>query len=757
MPAVISALSIAAIDDAASPVIVHVDMTAPTAVSVVDVTDAALSGAAVADVLACEYSTNNTTWTRLGPAMTLGGGVRSRRFAAPPGAPVSARYWRLVIADLPGADGRSLTIATVTFRAETATLSAARAAPHFVGDTDAYVHMLSDLTAEVYSRGIWQASVETPITAGLLGRADWTQSIDTLLLFHNAIPPHRLFRQGEAGEWDSRPQAFTNIPQVEFPGATYTNGVNEVQQITFDDFLNGETFTMTLDGESTSSIVYSTTPATLAASMKAALEALDAMEGGTVTVANTTGSTYSITFNGGTAAATNWPQMSGSVVSSVNGVISWATLTEGKPGGEPIMSDTRGWPRSGVFWQQRLILVGLKSAPQTGIASVLGQYFNFSAPGRRATDGVEFTIDANDTSGIRQIIAARYLQLFSATGEFHLTVDTLAGDDANPVVQDHAAGLQAAIRPDLLDGATIYVQNGGKAVRELSYVEGNQGYASADISVRAPFLIRQPVDAFVQNSGPTTATGRYHLIRADGQMPVFHSLRSQEFAAWSRYLTDGRIIAGASEESGPSYLIVDREIDGETVRCVEGLDPTRLLDSSVLVELEDEAATIGNLHHLEGCETVWAIGPTEGGGWFHGPYTVTDGELVRDGLPPLDPGTYEVGRWFDAWVDTMDFRIDTQAGSIADLPKRVVAANVSLINSCPPDLVYCGRTYRLPAQRFGEPILDTPPMADAVSGRGTGRFRVRGLQGWTRSASIRLRRSVPGPLHIRAIGLEVAF
>jgi hypothetical protein len=755
MTTAILSTAIAAIDGAGDPVLAHVDFGAATAVSAVDVVDALLSGDVVAGALAVEHSADNATWVRLGGPAALGGSLRSRRFAAPPGAAVSARYWRAVLAAPADCDGRSIAVASIAFLAETATLSAARIAPHFVGDADAYTHVLSDRTAEVYSRGERRAAIATPFPSGVLGLVDFAQDIDTMLLFHEAVNPHRLFRQGSASEWDSRPQAFTNLPLAEFEGATYVNGVDEVQQISFDSFAGGDTYTLTLDGESTSSIVWSGTPATNVASIKAALEALGTIAGGTVDVANTSGSIYSVTFRG-KAGATDWPELIAEIVQSAAGLISTATLTEGKQGGEPVMSAARGWCRTGVFWQQRLILVGLKSAPQKGLASVFGDFFNFLSPGRRDTDGLEFDVDANDTSGIRQIIIARYPQLFTATGEFHIHVDALKGADVNPVLLDQSNGIQATIRPESLDGATIYVQNGGRAVRELAYTNESQGYVSSNVSVRAPFLIEQPVDAFSQRGGFVYETDRYSLLRRDGMIAQFSSLRGQDFAAWSRYVTGARgpslydkFLAGGGEEAGgPGMVVTERTIAGQPVRYVEGFDASRLLDCSVMIEATDGQAGFTGLDHLEGRTDVYAI---DHDGWWFGPGAVTDGVLACPWDDGLIAGTYEVGLWFDAWASPMPMRMDSQSGSIAALKKRVVACEVSVINSMAPDVIYLDRRYRLGAPSPNPGELDVRPMRALISDR----LRVAHMLGWTKDGGVLVRRRAPGPLHIRAISTEI--
>lgn len=745
MSELITAIAIATINGAGDPVLVHVDMGAATDVACVDVTDAELSGDPLADALLVQHSADNAAWTDFGLA-TLGGGKRTRRFAAPPGAMVSRRYWRLVLNDLAGSDGRSIDIASVRFLAETDTLSDARVAPHSAGEDAAYGHILSDISDDIYSAGVRVGAAPTPWTSGVLANIDFTHDADLLLVFHASVQPHRLFRQGADDEWDSRPQDFSNIPLYEFPDTTYTNGVDEIQQIVFDTFLNGETFNITFDGETTSTIVYSTTAATTAANIKAALEALDAMGGGTVTVTNTSGTTYSITFQG-EAGQWDWPEIAADVVTSANGIVTTATITEGEAGGEAVASATRGWWVTGDFDQERLVLGAPKGARKILNASVVGDYFNLSSPGRRATDGVMLQL----TSGnIRQITAEGSLQVFTEAQARSLRQSALLGDDNNPILPDGDYGVQDRLRPASIDGATAIVQNGGRAVIELRYDDQAKSYQGENISVRAPELVVQPLDIFPRRAGFGHECDAIMLPVAGGWMAIYQSQRAAKFRPWARYTTPGgKILAGGAEERGPAYVIVEREIDGETVRHVEGFDINRLLDSSIVAELATPAATIA-CAHLEGREDVYAIGSD---GYLYGPYAVEGGVITHAG-GTFPAGSYEVGLFFDAHVDLMPFNWDTASGdSIRDCSKHVARVTVSVLKSTPPELVYLGQARRFPSGGFGTELVEAPPMQNLI----TGRLTIDRLRGWSVDPTVRIRRKYPGPFYVRSCALTVLW
>lgn len=744
MSDLVTGISIVTINGAGSPVIVTVDLAAPTAISCVDVTDALLSGAPLSDVLKLQHSADNLAWTDFGVA-TLGGGKRSRRFAAPPYDMVSRRYWRLIINDLAGANGRSLSIASVRFLAETADLSNARVASHFAGDEASYTHVLSDLSADIYSAGVRVGAAMTPWTSGVLANIDYTHDADLLLVFHASVQPHRLFRQGADDEWDSRPQDFENVPLYEFDDTTYTNGTNEIQQITFDTFANADTFNITFDGETTSTIIYSSTMATTAARIKAAIEALDAMGGGTVTVTNTSGTIFSVTFQG-KAGQSDWAEIAADVVLSANGIVTTATLTEGKPGGEAVASASRGWWCSGDFDQDRLILAAPKSARKIINASQVGDYFNLLAPGRRATDGVMVSVTAGN---IRQISAESFLQVFTEAQALSLRQAALLGDNDNPIKPDGDHGIQDRMRPVSIDGATVIVQNGGRAVTELRWSEEAGKHLGENVSVRAPELVIQPLDIFSRRAGFGFECDALFVPIASGGMAVYQSQRASKFRPWARYATPGgRFLAGAAEERGPSYVVVEREINGELVRYVEGFDINRLLDSSIMVTLGAPASTLP-CAHLEGCEKVWAIGSD--GNWW-GPYTVEGGVITADGGFPA--ATYEVGMFFDAHFEPMPIHFDTVSGdSIRDNPKQVARVTVSVLNSAPPELVYMGKVRAFPARKFASSVFDAPPMLNLV----TDRLTIDRLRGWSADPEVRIRRKWPGPFYLRSTTLTVLW
>lgn len=55
-----------------------------------------------------------------------------------------------------------------------------------------------------------------PWTATIADQVNWAQSADTLLLFHDDLPPHRILRAGSDTNWTSAPLTLNNIPQHDY-------------------------------------------------------------------------------------------------------------------------------------------------------------------------------------------------------------------------------------------------------------------------------------------------------------------------------------------------------------------------------------------------------------------------------------------------------------------------------------------------------------------------------------------------------------
>jgi hypothetical protein len=100
--------------------------------------------------------------------------------------------------------------------------------------------------------------------------------------------------------------------------------------------------------------------------------------------------------------------------------------------------------------------------------------------------------------------------------------------------------------PTSIDGATIFVERGGRAVREYIYSDAEDAYIATGVSTVASHLIVDPVDIAVVHSGFNTQESYAAMVMGNGDMALFSSNRAEKRAAWTNLTTQGSFLATAA-------------------------------------------------------------------------------------------------------------------------------------------------------------------------------------------------------------------
>ncbi len=734
-------ISFVAISAAHDGLLLTIDLGEAQSVSGLDLTDVTCTNSKVAQLQA-ETSPDAVDWSQIDDVAKCKQSPSSKRLLLPAGTVRTVRYIRLVCLNIADLAAETLKIAAISVLTETG-LSDAVMMSLTYDDTSSNLVIVGGNNGEVYLNGVRQASLAIPHSDSLLPRTNFAQRLDTGLLFHQKVAPFKIFQQGETTQWDSRPLEFDDMLLAQFPGETYPNAKSEKQTISLSDFSADEQFTLTFDAVSTAAIDFASAGATTATRIQTALEDIGTVGAGNLTVSytggNSTNQRFTVTFENELASKA-LPQMSWEIVDSEKGVITIATIQEGDAGGEPIISEKRGWPRDGIFSKGRLILVGLQSDPLTIIASKVNAYFNFAQGNLRADDAIEMQMDADTGDGINHVAAGRFLQFFSSQKIVFIAASNLLADELNPPVPAEAEGSHFSIAPASMGGSIFYVENGGNNIHELVYSDSQATYLSQNISVRASHLIDKPTGLHARPPGYETKASALFVMREDGELPVFVTLPEQSVAAWMRYATDGKILRVCADKTGQLYAVIEQEIDGDTRRYVGLFMPSRTLDCSILVDLDDDATV--SVPHLEGRQ-VWAVGNDEA----FGPLTVTDGVVT---FPEPRTGQYEIGLWFDAFIDLLPPYIELQGSNISDELQRIMSVSVRLLSSMPPAVTVAGQTYVYQPER--DLVLGEGPLAPPYV---TGTLRLHGFKGWRRRPDTKISRAWPGPWQVLSVKREV--
>lgn len=417
----------------------------------------------------------------------------------------------------------------------------------------------------------------------------WTQTRDTMIVFHQDYQPKKIKRGATHDSWAISDFAFKNIPNFNFGDVTYINGVNEVQKIEFPqpgsqgDWTAGDTFKLILEDETTSNIVWTNTIATMATNIQTALRRLANVSATGITVtpvgANTAGGSFTVTF-AGDEGQRPWGSMGYDVVSAVQvPTINITMVTDGEYAGEPAWSSTRGWPRCGTIFQGRLWMAGTKFLPNTLWASRAGAAEDFNNKKIDDDYGIQATSDTDDVPAFCAIFAGRHLQIFSTSAEFYVPAsESDAVTPANIVLRrSTSCGMKAGLRVFQVEGATHFVQRRGRALREFLFADTELAYQANNISLLASHLMRDPVSFALRRSSSTEDADYEFMPNSDGTMTVFCTLRTQDVNAMTLWSTEG-LYDDVAVVLDKVYFSVLRTIDGVQRKYIEVMNDDLSID-----------------------------------------------------------------------------------------------------------------------------------------------------------------------------------
>lgn len=610
-----------------------------------------------------------------------------------------------------------------------------------------YLFLFHHKKLTIFRDGVAQTTIVTPWASAdlrpkLTSKGDLissgiaiTQSRDTMLVFHQDIQTKKIKRGATHADWTLSNWEFRNLQRFDFGDTAYVNGVDEVQELSFPnpgsqgDWTDGDTFKLILEDESTDNIRYSAVPATMRSRIQSALRRLPNVQASgiavTVTGTPTSAATFTLTFSG-TNGKRPWGALAFEVTSAKQvPTIEIYVTTDGERQGEDVWSDTRGWPRCGVFFGGRLWVAGTKFLPNTVWASRAGDFSDFNSKKIAADYGISATTDTDDVPAFTNIYAGRHLQFFSTSAEFYIPIsESDAVTPENMVLRRTTSrGSKPGLRVFEVDGATLFIQRFGKALREFIFAEVELAYQANNISLLASHLMRDPVGFALRRSSSTEDADYLFMPNSEGSMTVFCTLRTQEVNAMALWTTQGRYddVAVVLEDV---YFSVIREVDGGEEKFIEIMDGDISNDCAVVQRDLVASATAGSVPHLAGSRVEYIVDefirPTViagVGGLVDFDITANDSLVIGLRFPVAMPEISPVFTWL---IRTLPFETQLQDGAAMGRKRRVVNADVRVYETRALNV----QGEEIAFREFGADVLDAPILAF------TGIKRARGFLGW---------------------------
>lgn len=275
------------------------------------------------------------------------------------------------------------------------------------------------------------------------------------------------------------------------------------------------------------------------------------------------------------------------------------------------------------FWEQRLWFGRTTINPNGVFASRSADFENmdFARP-QRENDSIAMSISTGESNVIEAFIPMDRLMVGTSDNIF-----SLVGPNDDVLVPTPPPGAKRHVkrgidlpRPIMVGEVAFYQPRVETGLRTIGYSFEVDGYKSNDVSIFAPHLFQD--FRIVRMAYQAEPGSVLWCVRNDGALLAFTWEAEQQVWGWTEMDIGGKALDVCCVPEGEEsrvYIVVEREIDGETVRYVEYLDRLKwsdyriasFLDCSKIYVFDDPQTEILGLAHLEGEDvTVLADGFT---------------------------------------------------------------------------------------------------------------------------------------------------
>lgn len=245
---------------------------------------------------------------------------------------------------------------------------------------------------------------------------------------------------------------------------------------------------------------------------------------------------------------------------------------------ESAWSKKRGYPRTVAAHEQRLTFGGNDHRPQTVWASAVDDFENFE-PGNEDSDSWSHTIVSGQQNDIQWLVSHKSLLVGTSGDEWVIsaTKEEAIITPTNVRARRHSGNGSDYIKARLLDDSVLFVQRGGRILREMSYAFEADGYVTTDLTLLAEHITGEGIIDTAYQSQPDSILW---AVTKGGDLIALTYEKSQNIAGWHRHTTGGAAdgfesvaVKSVEGEADQVWVVVRRTINGLVVRYVERFKP----------------------------------------------------------------------------------------------------------------------------------------------------------------------------------------
>ena len=428
-------------------------------------------------------------------------------------------------------------------------------------------------------------------------------------------------------------------------------------------------------------------------------------------------------------------------------VITGAATTEWL---EQSYSALRGYPAAVTFHQNRLWFGGTLAQPDGIWGSKSGQFFNFDIGDAEDNDALDLTANVGEIFSIRHLVSNRDLQVFTTGAELFVQAPTdKPVTPSNAQIRRQTPYGASFVKPTVFDGATLFIQKTGSALREFLFTDSEAAYTSVAVSGLAPHLILDPVQMTSIKGALNRSESYAFLINNDGTIAVFYSVRGDQKAGWTLWDTEGTWHSICAVHERLFVVCARDDGSGTTKLFLEEFQTDMPMD--FCDTFSGSASVFGSLgSHFANDAVVKATNGND----FLGSFTVSgasiDASAVKSGLSQAF-----IGYAFTPTLKTLPIDATIQGGPLTGEPRQIPKVILDLFSTLAVSV-------QGPSTTSTSRDLVIRNTTDTVTGGLMERSSVTGkeefrLLGYSRDPRVIVSQSFPLDLQINGMIVEVAF
>ncbi len=221
---------------------------------------------------------------------------------------------------------------------------------------------------------------------------------------------------------------------------------------------------------------------------------------------------------------------------------------------EAVFSNTRGWPCSISFHQDRLVFGGSRDWPAGVWMSQVGRHNNFNVGTGLDDEAIFITLLSQRRQEICTVVSSDNLQILTSVGEWAISSKPLTPSVVD--IKQHTSVGSIASRylpPQKVEGATVFISATKKDIRELALDELGENYNANDLCALSKSIMTDPVD--ISYNGDTH---QLFVVMASGDMAVLNKNSALGISAWGVYKTRG-LFKSVAAVGGETYVVTQRD------------------------------------------------------------------------------------------------------------------------------------------------------------------------------------------------------